>query len=53
MDEETVHDSFNQLIAEQSQDGATLEAFELQELQRELTEEESPGTSAPSGRFKR
>lgn len=38
VDEEGVHDSFNQLIAEQSQNGG-LDAFELQELQRELNEE--------------
>uniref|UniRef100_H3D965 Transmembrane channel-like protein n=1 Tax=Tetraodon nigroviridis TaxID=99883 RepID=H3D965_TETNG len=47
MDEETVHDSFNQLIAEQSQDGALSEAFELQELQRELTEEENDVSHLP------
>ncbi|KAK6300893.1 hypothetical protein J4Q44_G00289910 [Coregonus suidteri] len=35
VDEEGVHDSFNQLIEDQRQ-----EAFELQELQRELDEEE-------------
>uniref|UniRef100_A0A672Y8N8 Transmembrane channel-like protein n=1 Tax=Sphaeramia orbicularis TaxID=375764 RepID=A0A672Y8N8_9TELE len=38
VDEEGVHDSFNQLIAEQSQNGG-LDALELQELQRELDEE--------------
>lgn len=38
MDEDGVHDSFNQLIAEQSQNGG-LDAFELQEIQRELDEE--------------
>ncbi|KAG7281953.1 hypothetical protein CRUP_003011 [Coryphaenoides rupestris] len=40
MDEEGVHDSFNQLIAEQSQNESLSDtAFELQELQRELDEE--------------
>lgn len=39
MDEEGVHDSFNQLIAEQSQNGGPTEAFELQQLQRDLDEE--------------
>lgn len=39
MDEEGVHDSFNQLIAEQSQNGGPSEAFELQQLQRDLDEE--------------
>uniref|UniRef100_A0A3Q4AYT0 Uncharacterized protein n=1 Tax=Mola mola TaxID=94237 RepID=A0A3Q4AYT0_MOLML len=39
LDEEGVHDSFNQLIAEQSQDGGQSDAFELQQLQRELDEE--------------
>lgn len=36
-DEDGVHDSFNQLIAEQSHNGES-EAFELQQLQRELDE---------------
>uniref|UniRef100_A0A671TLJ1 Transmembrane channel-like protein n=1 Tax=Sparus aurata TaxID=8175 RepID=A0A671TLJ1_SPAAU len=39
VDEEGVHDSFNQLIAEQSQNGGPSEAFELQQLQRDLDEE--------------
>ncbi|XP_023277892.1 transmembrane channel-like protein 6 [Seriola lalandi dorsalis] len=38
VDEEVVHDSFNQLIAEQSQNELT-DAFELQQLQRDLDEE--------------
>ncbi|XP_069561145.1 transmembrane channel-like protein 6b [Brachyistius frenatus] len=38
-DEDGIHDSFNQLIAEQSENGGLSEAFELQELQRELDEE--------------
>ncbi|KAG7223811.1 hypothetical protein INR49_026494 [Caranx melampygus] len=38
LDEEVVHDSFNQLIAEQSQNGLS-DAIELQQLQRELDEE--------------
>ncbi len=33
MDEDGVHDSFNQLIAEQSQNGVVSDAYELQELQ--------------------
>lgn len=43
-DEEGVHDSFNQLIAEQSQNGELSDAFELQQVQREL-DEEGRGTS--------
>uniref|UniRef100_A0AAQ5Y9N9 Transmembrane channel-like protein n=1 Tax=Amphiprion ocellaris TaxID=80972 RepID=A0AAQ5Y9N9_AMPOC len=39
VDEEGVHDSFNQLIAEQSQNGGISDAYELQQLQRELDEE--------------
>ncbi|XP_029004029.1 transmembrane channel-like protein 6b [Betta splendens] len=39
VDEEVVHDSFNQLIAEQSQDEGQYDAFELQQLQRDLDEE--------------
>ncbi|XP_051240666.1 transmembrane channel-like protein 6b [Dicentrarchus labrax] len=39
IDEEGVHDSFSQLIAEQSQNGGPSEAFELQQLQRDLDEE--------------
>lgn len=39
MDEEDVHHSFNQIIAENSQNVAPSEAFELQQLQWELTEE--------------
>ncbi|KAM6940471.1 transmembrane channel-like protein 6b [Xenentodon cancila] len=38
-DEAGVHDLFNQLIAEQSQNGELSDAYELQELQRELDEE--------------
>lgn len=43
VDEEGVHDSFNQLIAEQSHNGGISDAYELQELQREV-EEEGRGT---------
>uniref|UniRef100_UPI0037E7A3C4 transmembrane channel-like protein 6b n=1 Tax=Semicossyphus pulcher TaxID=241346 RepID=UPI0037E7A3C4 len=39
VDEEGVHDSFSQLIAEQSQNGGLSDAYELQRLQRELDEE--------------
>ncbi|XP_068176894.1 transmembrane channel-like protein 6b [Antennarius striatus] len=38
-DEEGVHDSFSQLIAEQTQNGGPSEALELQRLQSELHEE--------------
>lgn len=38
-DEEGVHDSFNQLIAEQSHNRGLPEALELQQLQREFDEE--------------
>lgn len=47
LDEDAVHDSFNQLIEEHSQIGAPSEAFELQELQRQLSEE-SQGIPPPS-----
>lgn len=53
VDEEGVHDSFNQLIAEQSQNGGPSEAFELQQLQRDLDEEGRDGIaylSSPGGR---
>ncbi|XP_078133322.1 transmembrane channel-like protein 6b [Sander vitreus] len=40
VDEEGVHDSFSQLIAEQSQNGGQSDAFELQQLQRQLDEED-------------
>lgn len=43
MDEEGVHHSFHELIAEQS--GAASEAYELQRLQREL-DDEGRGTAA-------
>lgn len=39
VDEEGVHASFNQLIAEQSQNGGLSDALELQQVQRELDEE--------------
>lgn len=39
-DEAGVHDSFHQLIEEQSQNAGHSDAFELQELQRELEEEQ-------------
>lgn len=50
LDEDAVHDSFNQLIAEHGQIGAPSEAFELQELQRQLSEE-SQGILPPSCRL--
>ncbi|XP_035856715.1 transmembrane channel-like protein 6b [Sander lucioperca] len=40
VDEEGVHDSFSQLIAEQSQNGGLSDAIELQQLQRQLDEED-------------
>lgn len=43
LDEEYVHHSFNQLIAEQSQNGGPGDAFELQEVQRELDDESRGG----------
>lgn len=51
MDEDAVHDSFSQLIAEHSRNGAPSEALELQQLQRELTEE-SQGIAVPSQGWK-
>ncbi|XP_019960488.2 transmembrane channel-like protein 6b [Paralichthys olivaceus] len=39
VDEEGVHDLFNQLIAEQSQNGGMSDAYELQQLQRQLDDE--------------
>ncbi|KAJ0033275.1 hypothetical protein NQD34_000382 [Periophthalmus magnuspinnatus] len=42
-DEAGVHDSFNQLIEEQSQNAGFSDAHELQQLQRELEEEEEEG----------
>lgn len=38
-DEEGVHDSFQQLIAEHSDNGAASSALELQQLQSDLDEE--------------
>ncbi|XP_047434204.1 transmembrane channel-like protein 6b [Mugil cephalus] len=55
-DEEGVHDSFSQLIAEQSETGAPSEAFELQQLQRELEEEgrdNVDNTLSPGHEFRR
>ncbi|KAM8879853.1 transmembrane channel-like protein 6b isoform 1-T2 [Spinachia spinachia] len=40
VDEEGVHDSFSQLIAEQSDNGGVSDAVELQQLQRQLHEED-------------
>uniref|UniRef100_H2U400 Transmembrane channel-like protein n=1 Tax=Takifugu rubripes TaxID=31033 RepID=H2U400_TAKRU len=51
VDEEDVHHSFNQIIAENSQSVAPSEAFELQQLQWELTEEVE-GILVPSCSFK-
>ncbi|KAI3352873.1 hypothetical protein L3Q82_019450, partial [Scortum barcoo] len=55
IDEEGVHDSFHQLIAEQSQNGGLSDAIELQELQRELDEEgrdDVPYLSNPGHEFR-
>uniref|UniRef100_A0A8D2ZXQ5 Transmembrane channel-like protein n=1 Tax=Scophthalmus maximus TaxID=52904 RepID=A0A8D2ZXQ5_SCOMX len=58
VDEEGVHDSFNQLIAEQSRNGGLsdglCDAYELQQLQRELDEEgrdDVPYLSSPGQDF--
>ncbi|XP_056135549.1 transmembrane channel-like protein 6b isoform X2 [Lampris incognitus] len=45
LDEEGVHDSFSQLIAEQTQDKGLSEAQELQQLQRDLEEEGEDGVA--------
>ncbi|XP_028316437.1 transmembrane channel-like protein 6b [Gouania willdenowi] len=50
VDEEGVHDSFNQLIAEQSLNGGLSDAYELQQMQRAMDEEgrdEVPYLSSP------
>ncbi|XP_027138541.1 transmembrane channel-like protein 6b isoform X2 [Larimichthys crocea] len=56
VDEEVVHDSFNQLIAEQSRNDGLSDAFELQRLQRDLEEEERqddvPYLSSPGHEFR-
>ncbi|XP_032396588.1 transmembrane channel-like protein 6b [Etheostoma spectabile] len=54
-DEEGVHDSFSLLIAEQSQDGGLSDAFELQQLQRQLDEEDRDNVaymSSPGHEFR-
>lgn len=51
LDEDDVHKSFNQIIAENSVAVAPSEAFELQELQWELTEE-GEGILGPSSSLK-
>ncbi|XP_042340986.1 transmembrane channel-like protein 6b [Plectropomus leopardus] len=56
IDEEGVHDSFSQLIAEQSQNGGLSDALELQQLQRQLDEEDRdnvPYLSSPGRENKR
>ncbi|TMS23444.1 Transmembrane channel-like protein 6 [Larimichthys crocea] len=56
VDEEVVHDSFHQLIAEQSRNDGLSDAFELQRLQRDLEEEERqddvPYLSSPGHEFR-
>ncbi|XP_068448722.1 transmembrane channel-like protein 6b [Clinocottus analis] len=55
VDEEGVHNSFSQLIAEQSQNGGPSDAFELQQLQRHLDEEDRDNIthlSSPGRKFK-
>ncbi|XP_034751060.1 transmembrane channel-like protein 6b [Etheostoma cragini] len=54
-DEEGVHDSFSLLIAEQSQDGGLSDAFELQQLQIQLDEEDRDNVaymSSPGHEFR-
>nr|XP_057947096.1 transmembrane channel-like protein 6b isoform X2 [Doryrhamphus excisus] len=54
-DEEGVHDSFNQLIAEQTYNGGLGDAFELQQLQKELDEESQDNVahlSSPGPEFR-
>ncbi|XP_033480543.2 transmembrane channel-like protein 6b [Epinephelus lanceolatus] len=55
IDEEGVHDSFSQLIAEQSQNGGLSDAFELQQLQGQLDDEDRDSVgylSSPGHEFK-
>ncbi|KAG8015165.1 Transmembrane channel-like protein 6, partial [Nibea albiflora] len=56
VDEEVVHDSFNQLIAEQCRNDGLSDALELQQLQRDLEEEEGrddvPYLSRPGHEFR-
>ncbi|KAM3623404.1 uncharacterized protein V6R79_010744 [Siganus canaliculatus] len=55
IDEDGVHDSFHQLIAEQSQNGGFSDALELQQLQRDLDKEdrdEVPDLSSPGPEFR-
>ncbi|XP_070683893.1 transmembrane channel-like protein 6b [Pempheris klunzingeri] len=54
VDEDGVHDSFSQLIAEQSQNEGLSDALELQQLQRDLDEESRdhvPFLSSPGHEF--
>lgn len=51
LDEDDVQDAFNRIIAENSQSVAPSEAFELQQLEWELTEE-GEGILVPSCRLK-
>ncbi|TNN45152.1 Transmembrane channel-like protein 6 [Liparis tanakae] len=61
VDEDVVHDSFSQLIAEQSQSGGPSDAFELRQLERRLDEEDrdnvahlsSPGRKLKERRHRR
>ncbi|XP_061130868.1 transmembrane channel-like protein 6b isoform X1 [Syngnathus typhle] len=48
-DEEGVHDSFHQLIAEQIHNGGLDDAFELQQLQKELDDESRDNVAHLSG----
>lgn len=50
MDEEGVHDSFNLLIQEQDQNNGLSQAFELQQLQRELGDEDQ-GTMVVTAKY--
>lgn len=50
MDEDAVHHSFNQIIAENSQNGEPPEALELQPVEREQNEQ-GQGMARPSEGF--
>lgn len=53
MDEEGVHDSFSRLIAEQRDHGGASDAVELQQLQRQLHEEDPCESRARRERTKK
>lgn len=47
LDEESIHQSFSQLIAEQTRNEEESEALELQRLQRDLEDESRGSDAAP------